>query len=66
MMMSGPSLAWMQKIGSSIFHTWGLKSIQKCYNNHTYLSVIASNELLSLNILNSTHQNGSVGRVLNG
>ena len=31
------------KIGSQIFHTWGLKSIQWSYNIHIYLSVIASN-----------------------
>ena len=34
------------KIDSPTFHTWGLKSIQYTYNVDTYLSMIASNELL--------------------
>ena len=41
MMMTGPSLIWIQKFAVQHFFTWGLKSIHKSYNIHTCFPIIA-------------------------
>ena len=41
--MPGSLLAWMQKIDSPTFYTWGFKSIDLSYNIHICFMIIASN-----------------------